>query len=199
MPQVISYKIRDSLYLSINDRCTLVCEFCPKTKGTTKVHEYDLKIDHKPELQEVIDSIGDPTDYDEIVFCGYGEPTLRLNLILSVAKWIKSKKGIVRLNTDGLANLVHKKNVLPSMEGLIDKLSVSLNAQNEEVYIKHCQPQLEGSYHAMLDFLKLSTQYVPEVTASAIDGLPGVDIVKCELLATKLGVNFKARHLNIVG
>jgi len=199
MPQVISYKIRDSLYLSINDRCTLVCEFCPKTKGTTKVHEYDLKIDHKPELQEVIDSIGDPTDYDEIVFCGYGEPTLRLSLILSVAKWIKSKKGIVRLNTDGLANLVHKKNVLPSMEGLIDKLSVSLNAQNEEVYIKHCQPQLEGSYHAMLDFLKLSTQYVPEVTASAIDGLPGVDIVKCELLATKLGVNFKARHLNIVG
>jgi TatD family-associated radical SAM protein len=197
--QVISYKIRNSLYLSVNDRCTLVCEFCPKTKGETKVHEYDLKIEHRPEFEEVVKSVGDPSVYDEIVFCGYGEPTLRLNLVLAVAKWVKEHGGRVRINTDGLANLVHKRNVLPEMQGVIDSLSISMNAQNEAVYNQHCQPQLEGSYDAMLEFLKLAPKYIKTVVASAIDGLEGVDIDKCREIAQSLGVEFKTRHLDIVG
>ena len=197
--QTISYRIRDSLYLSINDRCTLECAFCPKTLGSTKVHEYDLKIDHKPSVNEIIEAIDDPKKYAQIVFCGYGEPTLRLKVLLEVAKWLKQKGAIVRINTDGLANLVHKRNVLPEMEGLIDELSVSLNAQNQKIYDLHCQPQLKNSYQAMLDFLKLSTNYNIKVTATAIDGLQGVNIAQCKTIAAKIGVNFKARYLGLVG
>ncbi len=199
MTQQIAYRIGDRLYLSITDRCTLECAFCPKTQGNCLVHEYDLTMDHRPDVEEIIAAIDDPAKYAEIVFCGYGEPTLRLKVLLEVAHWVKEHGGKVRINTDGLANLVHKNNVLPQMQGLVDALSVSLNAQNEAVYERHCQPNLPGSYQAMLDFLQQAPRYVPQVTATAIDGLEGVDIDACRRLAEERGVNFKTRHLDVVG
>jgi TatD family-associated radical SAM protein len=196
----IAYPIRNSLYLNITDRCTLECRFCPKhTEQGPVVHEYDLSLDHRPEVQEIITAIGDPTDYEEIVFCGFGEPTLRLKVLLEVARWIKTQGGKVRINTDGLANLVNKRDVLPEMHGLVDSLSVSLNAQNPEVYTRHCQPALEGSWEAMLDFLARAPRYIPRVVATAIDGLAGVDIETCEKLATERGVEFRRRQLDKVG
>jgi TatD family-associated radical SAM protein len=195
----LAYPIRDALYLNITDRCTLVCAFCPKHNGSTQVHEHDLYLPKRPELAEMLDAIGDPSGYREVVFCGYGEPTLRLNLLLQVATAMKDKGMRVRINTDGLANLVHKRNVLPEMQGLVDALSVSLNAHNEAIYQRHCQPQLANSFAAVQEFLRLAPTYVPEVTATAIDGLEGVDIDACERLATELGVAFRRRHLNRVG
>ena len=196
----IAYPIRNSLYLNITDRCTLECRFCPKhTAQGPVVHEYDLSLDHRPEVDEIITAIGDPSTYEEIVFCGFGEPTLRFKVLLEVARWIKKHGGKVRINTDGLANLVNKRNVLPEMRGLVDSLSVSLNAQNEEVYARHCQPALPGSWQALLDFLAEAPKYIPKVTATAIDGLEGVDIQACEKLATERGVAFRRRELDKVG
>ncbi len=195
----IAYKIRNSLYLNITDRCTLVCQFCPKTQGVQKVHEYDLTLAQRPEVDEIIQSIGDPAAYDEIVFCGYGEPTLRLKVLKQVASWIKEHGGKVRINTDGLANLVNKRNVLPELKGLVDAVSVSLNAQEESVYNRHCQPALPGSYQAMLDFLEQAPAWIPHVTATAIDGLDDVDIDACEKLADERGVEFRRRTLDNVG
>ena len=197
--QQVSYPIRKNLYLNITDRCTLACEFCPKTQGVLKVHDFDLTLDHRPEIEEIISSIGDPADYEEIVFCGYGEPTLRLKILKEIAAWIKEHGGKVRVNTDGLANLANKRNVLPELEGLVDSLSVSMNAQNEEVYNRHCQPALPGSFDAMLDFLRKAPAYIPEVTATAIDGLEGVDIDACKKLADQCGVKFRRRYLDEVG
>ncbi len=197
--QTIAYLIEDRLYLSITDRCTLVCEFCPKTQGTMQVHDYDLTIDRRPEFEKIVTAIGDPSAYEEIVFCGFGEPTLRLKLLLQVAKWIKEQGGKTRINTDGLANLVHKRNVVPEMVGLIDSLSVSMNGQSEEVYNRHCQPQLQGSFEAMLEFLRMAGEQIPQVTATAIDGLEGVDVGGCAQLAAECGVAFKARKLDVVG
>ena len=196
----IAYPIRNSLYLNITDRCTLECRFCPKhTAQGPVVHEYDLSLDHRPEVEEIISAIGDPSNYEEIVFCGFGEPTLRLKVLLEVARWIKQRGGKVRINTDGLASLVNKRNVLPEMQGLVDSLSVSLNAQNEEVYVRHCQPALPGSWQALLDFLAEAPKYIPKVTATAIDGLEGVDIQACEKLAAERGVAFRRRELDKVG
>jgi TatD family-associated radical SAM protein len=197
--QVLVYDIRSARYVNITDRCTLVCDFCPKNNGTTKVHDYDLAMDHRPGAAELIQAIGDPRRFSEIVFCGYGEPTLRLKVLLQVADYIKENGGRVRVNTDGLANLVHKRNVLPEMAGRVDALSVSLNGQNEEVYNRHCKPALAGSYAALLEFLRLAPGYIPEVTATAIDGLEGLDIEACRLLAESLGVGFRTRHLDAVG
>ncbi len=199
MPQTITYPIRDALYLNITDRCTLECAFCPKTQGIKQVHDFDLTITQRPEVTQIIEAIGNPAEYSEIVFCGYGEPTLRLKVLLEVAAWIKQQGGNVRINTDGLANLVHKHNVLPEMQGKIDALSVSMNAQNEEVYNRHCQPQLSGSFKAMLAFLRDAPDYIPHVTATAIHGLEGVEIAACEQLAKKCGVDFRQRELDVVG
>lgn len=164
-----------------------------------QVHDYDLTIDRRPELEEVKAAVGDPSRYEQIVFCGFGEPTLRLKLLLEVAQWVKQQGGKTRINTDGLANLFHKRNVIPEMVGLIDELSVSMNGQNEAVYNQHCQPQLEGSFDAMLEFLRLASQEIPVVNATAIDGLEGVDIEACRALATSCGVGFRGRKLDIVG
>lgn len=195
----ISYVIGNKLYLNITDRCTLVCGFCPKTQGLHQVHEYDLTLAKRPAVEDIIAAIGDPQDYAEIVFCGFGEPTLRFKVLLQVARYIKGQGGRVRVNTDGLANLVNKRNVLPEMQGLIDAVSVSMNVQNETLYQQHCAPQLKGAWQAMLDFLALAPGYIPDVTATAIDGLAGVDIAACEKVAADLGVEFRARRLDVVG
>jgi len=199
MAQQISYQIDDRLYLSITDRCTLECAFCPKTQGVMEVKGYDLRFDHRPDSQEIIAAIYDPRRYRELVFCGYGEPTLRLNVLLEVARDIKARGGRVRVNTDGLANLVHKDDTLPALAECVDALSVSLNAQNQEVYERHCRPNLPGSYTAMLQFLRAAGEAIDEVTATAIDGLEGVDIPACEALVRELGVRFRRRVLDRVG
>jgi TatD family-associated radical SAM protein len=197
--QQISYQIGNNLYLSITDRCTLECAFCPKTFGDMTVKGYDLAFDHRPTVEEIIDSIDDPAAYDEVVFCGYGEPTLRLNLLLEVASHVKQKGGRVRLNTDGLSNLIHKHDTLPELGTCVDTLSVSLNAQNKEIYDLHCRPNLPGSYEAMLEFLGRAPEYIADVTATAIDGLEGVDIAACEAIAKAMKVKFRRRILNEVG
>ena len=105
----------------------------------------------------------------------------------------------VRLNTDGLASLVYKRDVTPDLEGPVDALSISLNAQNEAVYNRHCRPTLPGSYNAVLEFADRVRDFVPDVTLTAIDGLEGVDIAACERIALDLGVKFRRRVLGAVG
>ena len=200
MTQTVAYQIRESLYLNITDRCTLACTFCPKTQGVKQVHDFDLTLDHRPDVEEIIREIGDPSKYEQVVFCGFGEPTLRLMVLLEVSRWIKAHGGRVRINTDGVGNLANKRNILPELkEAGVDALSVSLNGQNAEVYDRHCEPALAGSFEAVLDFLRLAPDYIRDVTATAIDGLEGVDVAECERLAQERGVRFRARHLDIVG
>ena len=200
--QTIAYRIGDNLYLNITDHCTLRCRFCPKYNGTHQVHQYDLSLRRKPSLPAILQAIADAGEikqFQEVVFCGYGEPTLRLKELLAVAKHVKSQGARVRLNTDGLANLVHKHNVLPELGQCIDAVSVSMNAQNEAVYEKHCRPSLPGSYQAMLDFLRQAPDHISDVTATAIDGLQGVDIQQCAAIAKGLNIKFRRRVLDVVG
>jgi len=196
---ILAYTIGDKRYLNITDRCTLRCTFCPKHRASPQVHAFDLSLPQRPEVEDVIEALGNPEDYREIVFCGFGEPTLRLKPLLEIADYVRQHGGRVRLNTDGLANLVHKRNVLPELSGRIDALSVSMNAQNESTYQRHCQPALRGSYAAMLDFLQRAPDYIDDVTATAIDGLDGVDIDACKRLAEQRNVAFRRRVLDVVG
>ena len=194
----IAYKIRDSLYLNITNRCTNSCIFCAKFRDFV-VKGHELKLDHEPSVDEVKQAIGDPTRYAEIVFCGYGEPLLRLDLIKEVARWLKDQGVTVRINSDGQANLVHGRNILPELAGLIDAVSISLNASNAQNYQYLCQSGYgEQSYQAVKDFLQQANKYIPDVTATAVT-YPGVDIAACEQVAKKLGVKFRAREYNEVG
>lgn len=195
----IAYPLHGNCYLNLTPRCTLRCRFCPKFNGSWRVKGYDLRLRREPGAEQVIAAVGDPGHFREIVFCGLGEPTLRLPAVLAVAGRLHDQGARLRLNTDGLASLVHGRDVTPELNGRIDALSVSLNAQNAEVYARHCRPRIPGAYAAMLDFIRRARRFIPHITVTAIDGLPGVDIAACAEIADGLGVHFRRRVLDDVG
>ncbi len=199
--EVIAYELHGNCYLNITDHCTLRCAFCPKFNKTFEVQGYDLRLKFEPSVDEILAAVGDPSRYKEIVFCGLGEPTLRLDVLLQVARQLKQQGAKIRLNSDGLASLVHGRDVAPELAGLVDALSISMNAQNEAVYNRHCRPKKEypGAYQAMLEFASKAKAFVPSVTLTAIDGLDGVDVEACGKIASELGVQFRGRKLDVVG
>ena len=193
------YQIDDRLYVNLTDRCTLACTFCPKHNGTTEVKGHELYLSERPDAAKIISLIGDPSRFAEVVFCGYGEPTLRLKALLEIAHYVKRHGGNTRINTDGLANRVHKRNVVPELAECIDALSVSLNAQDDTVYEQHCRPSLPDSRTYALEFIRLAAAQIADVQVSAIDGLEGVDIDACKAQTEALGAQFKRRVLDVVG
>jgi TatD DNase family protein len=194
----IAYRIRNSLYLNITNRCSNHCSFCAKFEDFT-VKGHFLRLDHEPDAAEVLAAIGDPTGYEEVVFCGYGEPLLRLDLIREVAAALKKKGCRIRINTDGQANLVYGRNILPELEGLVDSLSVSLNAADTETYERLCNtPYGAAGFHGVCEFLKEAPRHIPEVTATAVT-VPGLDVAAVKTLAESLGVKFREREYAEVG
>lgn len=195
----ITYKIRNSLYLNITNRCTNECYFCARTTDPY-VHGYNLKLEQEPSADDILKDIGDPAGYDEIVFCGYGEPTLRLDLIKEVSKKVKEMGGKVRLNTNGHGNLINKRNILPELKGFVDSISISINAENSEKYNKICHPVFNNdTYEAVKEFITEAKKYIPEVAVTIVD-VPEVDEEKCKEIAEKeLGIKFRGRRYNVVG
>lgn len=197
---VFGYTLRGNRYLNVTNRCTLRCTFCPKFNDSWTVQDYALRLPREPSVDEMVEAVDDPAHYREVVFCGLGEPTLRLYDVLEAATRLRELGARwIRLNTDGLANLVHRRDVTPDLERIIDSVSVSLNAQDAATYERHCRPKEPGSYEAMLDFVRRVREFVPEVSVSAIDGLEGVDIAACRAIAADLGVRFRRRVLGKVG
>ena len=193
------YRIRDSLYLNVTNRCTNVCTFCAKRRDW-HVKGHLLKLPSEPESAEVLSLVGDPTAYEEVVFCGFGEPLLRLPAVKEIATELKRRGARVRVNTDGLANLVHGRDILPELAGLVDALSVSLNAPDAETYSRIC-PNRYGmaAFPALLDFLREAPGHVPSVTATAV-ALPGLDVEAVRRLAESIpGVSFRLRAYDDVG
>ncbi len=194
----IAYKIRNSLYLNITNRCSNRCSFCAKFSDFTVKGHY-LQLDHEPAFDEVMVAVGDVSGYDEIVFCGYGEPLLRLDLVKEVAAELKKKGCRIRVNTDGQANLVFGRNVLPELAGLIDCVSVSLNAADAGTYDSLCRtPFGREGFEGVCTFLREAKKYIPEVVASAVT-VPGLDIEEVRRLARSLGVEFRERVYAEVG
>ena len=169
----ITYEGRNSIYVNMTNRCPCACVFCLRHNKDHVFQADSLWLEREPTVKEVCDSIDtwDLTKYDEIVFCGYGEPTERLDDLLQVAAYIKSKGSIkVRINTNGLADLIYGEKTAPKLKGLIDSVSISLNATNKEDYLKMVRPKFGiDSYDAMLRFAKDCTEYVPEVMMSIVD------------------------------
>jgi TatD DNase family protein len=194
----ITYPIRNSLYLNITNRCTAACTFCVRYH-TDFVKGHNLRLRDEPTAEELIKEIGDPKRFTEIVFCGYGEPLLRLDVVKAVAADVKRRGGTVRVDTNGHANLIHKRNVLPELAGLVDAVSVSLNAQDAALYDKISQPKFGAiTYEAVKDFIREAKRHIPDVTVTVVS-LPEVDIEACRKIADGLGVKFRVREYNVVG
>ena len=169
----ITYPVKTGIYVNMTNRCPCACTFCLRHNGEGVYGSDSLWLDREPTVQEVCDSIDtwDLSKYNEIVFCGYGEPTERLYDLLEVAKYIKSKSDIkIRINTNGLADLIWNEKTALKLEGLIDTVSVSLNATNKEEYFKVVRPKFGiDSYDAMLNFTKDCSKYVPNVVMTVVD------------------------------
>lgn len=194
----IAYPIRDALYLNITNRCSNHCTFCPKFSDFL-VKGHHLRLDHEPSAAEVLHAIGDPTRYAEIVFCGYGESLIRLDIVKEVATALKRQGVKVRVNTDGQANLVHGRNILPELSGLVDTVSVSLNAADPMTYEQLCNtPFGAEGFRAVCDFLRSARAHIPHVVATAVT-IPGLDIARVKALAESLGVEFRERKYAEVG
>ena len=151
----ITYKIRDSLYLNITNRCTNKCSFCVRFHSDY-VKGHNLRLSAEPTEEEIKTAIGDPVKYKEIVFCGYGEPFLRFDIVKNIAAWIKERGGRVRINTNGHGSIINRRNILPELKGFVDVISVSLDAQDEKVYDRICAPDFKNAFHEVISFIKES-------------------------------------------
>jgi TatD DNase family protein len=147
----------------------------------------------------VLAAVREHSGYDEVVFCGYGEPLIRLDLVKEVAAALKLEGARIRINTDGQANLVHGRNILPELAGLVDSISVSLNAADAATYARLCNsPFGDEGFRAVCDFLTEAKGHIPTVTASAVT-VPGLDVAAVRRLAESLGVAFREREYAEVG
>jgi len=198
--ETITYPIRDSLYLNITNKCTCKCFFCV-THFSDYVKGHNLRLDRDPSLDEIISAIPRDVDikYKEVVFCGFGEPTLRFAIIKDVAAFLKKKNIRIRLNTNGHANLIAKKSVAHELKGLVDIVSVSLNALSSPEYDEVCKPQFgEKSFEKVLEFIKEAKDALPYVEVTTVMR-PNIDIKLFRKLAEELGVDFRARIYNELG
>jgi len=150
-------------------------------------------------VQEVIDQVGSPEEYREIVFCGLGEPTLRLKELIEIAGYYKGSGCRIRVNTCGTTNWHQSRDVTSEFSGIIDAFSISMNAQNMLVYEEICRPNSHQIYPGMMEFIKCVRKYCSDVTVTAIRGLPDVDIPACRKIADDLRVKFRERLLDEVG
>jgi len=190
----VAYKIRDSLYLNITNRCTSACRFCI-SRRTDRIAGYNLRLKREPGVEEILGAVEAYGDYGEIVFCGFGEPTLRLDTLIPVATALKKKGKRIRVDTNGHGSLFHGEDITRRLKGIVDAFSVSLNAADPVSYRKICAPDLDGdAFAAVVDFIRSAASGGFSVGVTAVDA-PGVDIKKCRSLAEGLGAAFRIRNL----
>lgn len=195
-PSVV-YWIGDNLYLNITNRCSNNCYFCFR-RFKDGVEGFNLKLYREPSPEEVIKEIQKVVNrrfWSEVVFCGFGEPLERLDCVLTVTRWIKRYVGrVVRVDTNGQGYLLNEgRDVLKELkEAGLDKVSVSLNAHDEETYNNVCKPRFARAFENVLKFIeRAGRDFDTEITTVAI---PEVDVAKVLEIARKMGVRFRIRQ-----
>ena len=194
----ILYKVHNNLYINLTNRCPYSCTFCLRQK-MDKVGESDtLWLLREPTAEEVIEEFKkwDVDSFHEIVFCGFGEPTEAFDVLKKVAEFIKSKYNkSIRLNTNGVGNLINKRNIAPELKGLIDTVSISLNNPDPEEYAKLVRSKYgEKSFQEMINFAKECKKYVPNVVMSTVDTtISHEEEKKCKEICDKIGAEYRIR------
>lgn len=194
----ILYEVHNNLYVNLTNKCPCACTFCLRQAKDHMGASDSLWLSHEPDLQEVIAAFRqfDMTKYKELVFCGFGEPTERLDILLKVASYAKEQYHIsTRINTNGLGDLIQEKDITPSLKGLIDTLSISLNTPNKEKYHALVRSKFgDCSYDAMLTFAKNSRQYVSNVVLTTVaTTLTSQEEAQCQKICDELGVTYRIR------
>ena len=195
----IVYPVHTGLYLNLTNRCPCSCTFCIRQKNEKFYVQDSLWLEHEPNFEEVKAALlaEDLNKYSEFVFCGFGEPTEALDLLLETAKFLKSNTDKpIRINTNGLGNLINKKNITPLFEGIIDAVSISLNSSDAKIYESNVRPiYKEEAYPALIEFTREVRKYVPNVTMTTVSTtITHEDEENCRKLCEQLGVKYRIRE-----
>lgn len=198
MNNSILYEVHNNLYVNLTNRCPCACVFCLRNTTDRVGRSDSLWLDREPTVEEVKRLFGerDLAKYEEVVFCGFGEPTERLDALLEIAAFVKEKyHKPIRLNTNGLGDLVNGKSIAPLLAGKVDTVSVSLNTPNEARYMENVRPSFgEGSFSAMLSFAKECVKYVPKVVLSTVaTTLTAEEEARCAEIAQEIGAFYRIR------
>lgn len=191
----IGYEAFGNLYLNITNQCSAGCVFCIRNI-CDGVYGYNLRLSREPSEEEIISELEKRklTDYKEVVFTGFGEPTCRFDTVILITKWLSRRDIHVRLDTNGHAALINPgRDVAAELKAAgLKAVSVSLNAESEVKYNLLCRPVFENSYRALLDFTKKSVEYGIR-TRMTVVRLDSIDLKECERIATALGASFEVR------
>jgi len=196
----IGYEFGDGLYVNLTNRCDCACVFCIRHADGKAIFHNDLWLPVEPIREEALADLQrfDLSTYAELVFCGYGEPSYRIDDILWLCDRLREtqpKLPPIRLNTNGHGSLLNDRNIAPELAGRLDRVSISLNASNVADYCILTRPrQGEATWDAMLAFTQEAAKYVPEVVLTIVDcDTPEEEIAACRALAVSLGVTLRVR------
>ena len=193
----IIYTYNNQVYMNITNKCDCRCQFCIRSHKDRVGEAENLWFEKEPTLEEIksaIDSF-DFSKYNEVVYCGYGEPTCALEKLIGSAEYIKEKFDIkVRLNTNGLANLYHQRNIIPELARVVDRVSISLNAPTAEKYQEVTRPQFENAFEGLLVFAEAAKDTFEQVQFSVVDVLSPEDIEASHKLAEENGIYLRVRE-----
>lgn len=194
----ILYEVHNNLYVNLTNKCPCSCTFCLRQTRDHMENSGTLWLEHEPSTEEIIAEFEsfDMNKYSELVFCGFGEPTERIDVLLEIAKYAKDKFNIkTRINTNGLGNLVNQKDITASLSGLIDTVSISLNTPNKERYFELTR-SIFGieSFDAMIDFARKATEYVPNVVMTTVaTTITREEENECQKICDEIGAKYRIR------
>ncbi|WP_270461051.1 TIGR04100 family radical SAM protein [Faecalitalea cylindroides] len=194
----ILYKVYNNLYVNLTNRCPCACTFCLRQTRDHMDDSGTLWLKKEPTVEEVIDEFKkyDLSQYKEIVFCGFGEPTEALDVLLPVAKYLKAHyPNPIRINTNGLGNLIYDRDITPEFEGLIDTISISLNTPDAKEYHKIvCSKFGEKAFDSMLDFAEKCTKHIPNVVMTTVaTTITPQEEEQCQKICSDLNVTYRIR------
>lgn len=194
----ILYRVYDNLYVNLTNKCPCACTFCLRQTTDHMGESGTLWLEREPSLEEVIAEFGkfDMSQYKEVVFCGFGEPTEAFETLKKVAAYVKKTYHLpIRINTNGLGNLVNGRNIAPELDGIVDTVSISLNNPHPDEYHALVRSKFgDASFDSMLDFAKECTKYVPNVVMTTVETtISKEEEAECAALCKELGVTYRIR------
>ena len=197
MAMTILYPVGQHLYVNLTNKCPCACTFCIRQNGDGAYGSDSLWLEHDPDLDEIKAAFAkwDLTQFTELVFCGYGEPTEALPMLLQTAAYAKTLPGCppIRLNTNGLSDLIHGEPTASQFAGLLDTVSISLNAGTEKEYMAVTRPKWDNAFEAMQKFALDCKKFVPKVMFTVVDVIPQSEIEAAQAVADKLGIPLRVR------
>ncbi len=194
----ISYEVGKNLYMNLTNQCPCSCTFCIRNNGDGAYGSDPLWLEHEPTMEEIIENLSnrDLSAYNEVVFCGFGEPTCRFDVLMETAKWIKANAGFLklRINTNGLGDLVNNRSIAEDLCNVMDIISVSLNAGTKDEYMKVTRTIFQNAWEAMQKFTADCVKTgKAQIVMSVVDVISSEQIEASRNVAESLGATLRVR------